>query len=277
MTIKHHDLLEITALKNFCDNLRELNDPVIIKKNIEFLLHYYSVINFKLTPSSDKLLFRSRKANPSGFNNISELNSPPSDLTQAGRLNESKKPILYLSQNISSTFDEIRIEVGDYVQVAAYRPKMDIGPHVAIIGDIKEVFRWGSSRHSPVISDYVSKTLREMTQNESKAYLSYIYTDSFLSDLLTDKAASTMGYIHTQSIGELLFKKHPHLDGVCYQGIESEGAWNLALKCPSAEKLLEIESVWLFKVEHLYGYGLYDHTLIKSAKRIEENGHIHWV
>jgi hypothetical protein len=116
MTIKHHDLLEITALKNFCDNLRELNDPVIIKKNIEFLLHYYSVINFKLTSSSDKLLFRSRKANPSGFNNISELNSPPSDLTQAGRLNESKKPILYLSQNISSTFDEIRIEGGDYVQ-----------------------------------------------------------------------------------------------------------------------------------------------------------------
>lgn len=276
MVIKHHKLLEISYLRSFCDDLRQQRDPQIIRGKLDFLLEFYSVINFHLKPSPDKLLFRSRKSDSSGYRNISELGSPPPELTKAGRLNESKRPVLYLSQNILSTFDEIRVTEGDYVQVAAYRHKDFLGPHIAIIGDIKEVFRWGKSKHHVNISEYVTRTLIDMTKDDGMAYLSYIYTDSFLSDLLTNKLASKNEYIHTRKIGDLICKKHPHIDGVCYPGIESDGAWNLALKCSSADKLFEIDSVWLFKVNSSYGYGLYDKTLIRSAQQIDPSGNIHW-
>jgi hypothetical protein len=73
-----------------------------------------------------------------------------------------------------------------------------------------------------------------------------------------------------------MYQKHPRLDGICYEGVASDGGWNLALRPTRAKKLLKIDTVWLFKVNHYYGYGLYDHCLIKSAKNIAHDGTIIW-
>lgn len=276
MPIKQHQLLEISYLKQFCDGIRLDRNPQEVRRKIEYLLNFYSVINFSMNPSPDLLLFRARLSNEDGFPNISDIGIPPAHKVTAGRLNEPRKPALYVSKTIATIFDEVNVASGCYVQVAAYKPKGTDGPRVAIIGDIKNVFRWGSSKHLPLLTEYFKKTIRELASIHESALLSYIFTDSFLSDLLTDEAAKEAGYIHTQSLAELLYQKHPNLDGICYEGVSSDGGWNLAIRPTSAERLLEIETVWLFKINHYYGYGLYDHTLIKSAKNISKDGTIIW-
>lgn len=276
MTTKEFKVLEISWLKSFCDDLLADREPASIKEKLKFLLDFYSIINFQLNPSPDKLVFRARKADKHGFNHVSELGCPPVELTEAGRLNEPHRPILYTSQNMWSAYDEIKAKKNDYVQVVSYKFKENQTPYTAIIGDIKETFRWGQSRHSPAITGHVKKTFKSLAERNPQALKSYIYTDSFLSGLLTDQAAGEKSYIHTCSIRELIFAKHAHLDAIYYQGIESSGALNLAFKKSRAFDILSIDTVHLFKIDHSYGYGVYDQTLVKTAKSIGDSGYISW-
>lgn len=276
MATKEYKLLEISWLKGFCDDLLADRDPASIKKRLKFLLDFYGIINFPLVPSPDKLIFRARKTDEHGFNHVSELGCPPAELTGAGRLNEPHRPILYTSQNMWSAYDEIRAKKDDYVQVVSYKFRESQAPNTAIIGDIKDIFRWGQSKHSSAITDHVKTTFNSLAERNPLALKSYIYTDSFLSDLITDHAASEKKYIHTCSIGELIFEKHTNLDAICYQGIESSGALNLAFKESRVLDILSIDSIHLFKIDHSYGYGVYDQTLVKAAKSIEGSGRIFW-
>jgi len=276
MTIKTHKLLDINYLKQFCSDILADTNHNSIKEKQRFLLKFYSIINFKLVASPDKLVFRARKCDDIGFDNIVEMGPPPVHLTKSNRLNEANKPVLYLSNNMWSSFDEIGMKDNDYVQVISCKYNKMKDPSIAIIGDIKEVFRWGNSRYSKFITDYIKRTFYDLGKQNLDGLKSYIYTDSFLSSLLTDSSAKDKNYIHTQSLSELIFEKLPHVDGVAYQGIESSGAWNLALKSKSFKEFLSVNSVHLFHINQCYGYGIYGQQLIKKATRITDSGKIVW-
>ena len=105
---------------------------------------------------------------------------------------------------------------------------------------------------------------------------SYIYTDAFLSNILKSSEAKENNYIHTMHLSEIVFNKHPTIDGIIYDGIESNGAINIALKDSSHNNHLKPESCFIFKINKKYGYGIYDHTIINRSNNIDDFGNIAW-
>jgi len=130
--------------------------------------------------------------------------------------------------------------------------------------------------YSDEITDFVSRTLKELADQNDGCLKSYIYTDSFLSQILKDKSAKSKNYIHSKSLFELISEKHSHIDGIAYEGIESSGARNLALTPKAAKSCLSINNIFLFRITNSYGFGLYDFQLLKQAERHDSSGLINW-
>ncbi|EOH6036940.1 hypothetical protein SLJ62_11890 [Acinetobacter pittii] len=273
----NHDLLHIDSLKKLCEEIRqEKVNKIFIEEKLKFLLNYYSVLNF-VNIKKDSLIFRARKLESNdSYDHVKELGAPPAHVTKANRLNCPLDPVYYLTHNMLCAFDEIRTVAGDRIQVMVYEPNKQISPRLAIIGEKKNVFRRGSSKYSSEIGSYIIKTLSDLFKKDQVAFQSYIYLDSFLSDLLNDKEANKLDYIHTQSLLRLMQKKHPDIKGFMYDGVASDGAINIALDVDIAEVYLKPIYTITLNIVEVYGYGLYKYKIEKKSKIILENGSIVW-
>jgi hypothetical protein len=276
MKKNEHKLLEINYLKKYCDEMLKDTDQESVRKKLKDLLEFYGVINFKLILPENTQVFRARKCTENGFDSINQMGCPPANLTKAGRLNEPENPILYVSLNMWAAFDEIGINKDDYVQVISYKYKEGNSPRVAYIGDVKDVYRWGSSKHGRELTEFILSNFAAYIKRGDCSFESYIFTDSFLSSLLTDKSAKEKEYIHTNAMARFIFEKNPSIHGICYQGIESSGALNLAFSENSYSDYLEVNNTMVLKVSECYGFGLYEDKILKKSKSIEGNGKILW-
>lgn len=268
------NLLEIKYLAELCNSILTENNSDTIKQKLEYLFKFYNVINFDLGATPDKLVFRARKCDCIGFNNISDMCCPPAKITKAGRLNTANKPILYLTQNAWSAFDEIGVTDGDFAQIITY--SYINKPRLAIIGEIERVFRKENSSYSPQLTQHIRSTFEHLGTSNMDAMRSYIYTDAFLSNILKSNNAKDNNYIHTMHLSEIIFNKYVTIDGIMYDGIESNGAINIALKESSQNSHLKAENCYIFKINKKYGYGIYDHTMINRSNSIDDFGNIVW-
>lgn len=275
--IKHYDLLHIDFLKDYCEEIRqETTDHLAVENKLRFLLDYYSIINFKAT-QKEGFFFRARKLlSDEAYNFTYELAAPPIYLTPANRLNRPLDPVYYLARNMLCALDEINTNKGDRVQIMVYEPKIHTFPCFAIIGEKKNVFRRGVSKYSVEIGSYLNKALIDLFNKDQTAFQSFIFLDSFLSDLLTDKKAAGINYIHTQSMLRLIQEKYPQINGFMYDGVASEGAINIALDINPAESFLKPISTFTVEILEKYGYGMYKYNIEKKSKRILANGKIEW-
>jgi hypothetical protein len=273
----HHNLLHIDFLKKICQEIRqEKIDKRAVEEKLRFVLQYYNVINFNCTKKNG-LFFRARKLESNdSYDHIRELGAPPIHLTRANRLNAALDPVYYLAHNMLCAFDEIRTNVGDRVQVIVYEPNEKILPRFAIIGEKKNVFRRGHSKYSEEIGNYITKTLHSLFEKDPVAFQSYIYLDSFLSDLLNDKEEGEIDYIHTQSLLRILQRKHPDINGFMYDGVASDGAINIAMDIDIAEAFLKPIYAITLSILDKYDYGLYKYKIDKKSQIILENGEIIW-
>lgn len=276
--IKNYDILEIEALKKLCFSIEnEIHDEALVKHNLEFLLKFYSILNATLTASSDKLHFRARKLiNCNSYNFSQELFAPPAHLTPVNRLNEANEPVMYLTNNMLSAFDEINIREQEHVQVMVYTSNKAFSPNVAFIGEVRKVFKTSQSSYSPEMTKFLFNKLEAFHRIGLSNFNSLIYTDSFLNHLLLDKEARQKNYIATKSLFKLIKNKHPHIDGIIYEGIASEGATNLMITTELANKYLNPHYSITLKIKKKHGFGLYDYEIIKKSHSISENGIIHW-
>lgn len=275
--IKHHNLLHIDFLKKLCTEIqKEKLDQALVEEKLTFLLDYYSVINFTATKKNG-LFFRARKLESiESYDHVKELGAPPVELTQVNRLNKALDPVYYLTQNMLCAFDEINATVGDRIQVIAYEPNENVSPRFAVIGEKKNVFRRGVSKYSEEISKYITDTLLSLFKQDQVAFQSYIYVDSFLSDLLNDKNSSKSNYIHTQSLLRILQKKCPDINGFMYDGVASDGAINIALDVDIAKSFLKPIYTITLNILDKYDYGLYRYEIIKKSREILNDGQILW-
>lgn len=275
--IKHHNLLHIDFLKKLCTEIQqEKTDQAVVEEKLTFLLDYYSVINFTATKKNG-LFFRARKLESTeSYDHVRELGAPPVQLTQANRLNNPLDPVYYLTQNMLCAFDEINAIVGDKVQVVVYEPNENIFPRFAVIGEKKNVFRRGVSKYSEEISKYITDTLLSLFEKDQVAFQSYIYIDSFLSDLLNDKNANKVKYIHTKSLMRILQKKCPDINGFMYDGVASDGAINIALDVDIAKSFLKPSYTCTLNILDKYDYGLYKYEIVKKSRVILSDGQILW-
>lgn len=277
MSKYNHNLLHIDFLKNLCMEIKqEETNPVIVEEKLNFLLDYYSVINFIAT-KKDGLFFRARKLESTeSYDHVRELGAPPVQLTCANRLNNALDPVCYLAHNMLCALDEINAIVGDKIQIIVYEPNENISPRFAVIGEKKNVFRRGVSKYSEDISKYILETLSLLLNEDQIAFQSYIYIDSFLSDLLNDKNANNINYIHTRSLMRILQKKCPDINGFMYDGVASDGAINIALDVDIAESFLKPIYTITINILDKYSYGLYKYEIIKKSRVILDDGQILW-
>ena len=272
----NYKLLEIESLKKLCNAIEsETNDYQIVNQNLELLLDHYSILNAKYELKTQ--LFRARQITNENFNYVKELAAPPAKLTPANRLNLANEPVLYLTQHMLSAFDEINSQANDIIQLMIYDCDLIHSPNVAFIGEIKNVFKSGKAIHSDVLAKHISKTLKELLLLGTNSYFNcYVDTDSFLNKILTDSDAKKKNYIATQSLFKLIQKKHPHINGIIYEGIASEGARNLAINLNCAENFLIPKKSMIFKIIKNHGFGLYEYEILNRSKYIESNGCIVW-
>jgi hypothetical protein len=103
-----------------------------------------------------------------------------------------------------------------------------------------------------------------------------IYADSILSSLLKHKSKESNLYHVTSHIPKILFDKIPDIDGIAYEGISSNGAYNIALKPTSSQKHLVPKHCYLIKIKKCFGYSIYDEEFVKHSKKISFDGLISW-
>ncbi|OLY76466.1 hypothetical protein AU074_18410 [Pseudomonas sp. ATCC PTA-122608] len=264
--------LPLEFLDDLSSSILKSTNPEFVREKLSLILDHYQVLNYEF--NYDSAFWRARKCiDENGFYNISELGSPPKELTRAGRLNEINDPILYTSINQYSTLDEISAEEGDYIHIVAYKQIPDHAFCCGTIGEITHINRWGSG----LTSETVGKLLNEFMSNMPHEFgKSFVFTDAFLSSLLKDKNAKDTNYMHSRILANLVFSRNPQLDAIAYSGVALESSRNYAIKPNSANRLLQVEASLVLKITKKYKYGMYDFQILKNAEGVEFDGRFIW-
>jgi hypothetical protein len=265
-------VLPIGYLQTLSRSILASTNASEIEKGLQMVLEYYGIINFDLGYAWP--FWRGRIcASSHGFKNINELSYPPRELTKAGRLNEPRAPLLYLSMNNLATLEEINASKGNYVHSIAYKIIAENKLRCGIIGEITHVARSGRALISEELGNHLNRILNN---TEYEAGKSFVFTDAFLSSILRDRNASKTNYIHSRTLAKLIFEKHPGFDAIVYPSVALESAMNLAIKPESADRLLEIFGTSVIRVRKKYDYGIFDFELLGNAKGHDKNGDIRW-
>lgn len=265
-------ILELRHLDELCEEILNSIEPDSVESKLRYLLDFYGVLNYEM--SYDRPYWRARKCNGRiGYDNINKLSAPPAEITKAGRMNEPKQPMLYLSTNQFSILEEIGSKAGDIVHIIAYEQKIESKLRCAIVGEITNVHRWGRAQSSDHLGKYLNRIMNGMNFDVGR---SYVYTDAFLSSLMRDKAASSSDYLYSRKLSKLILEKHPSIDSIVYPGVALEGSMNFAVKPNVVSKKFNIGSNFVIRVNKRYKYGIFDFEIIKRAKGQYLDGTIVW-
>lgn len=264
--------LPLGYLNDLSTSILESTNAEFIREKLNLILDHYHLVTHEF--HYDEGFWRARKCDSNrGFDYISELGSPPIELTKAGRLNEPNDPVLYTSINQYSTLEEIGALEGDYVHVVVYKQIPDRAICCGSIGEITHLHRWGVGLTSETLGNMLNDVIKQMPGEFGKSFL---FTDAFLSSLIKDKNAKNTDYIHSRILANLIFTRNPNIDAIAYTGVALDTSRNYALKLPSVERTLEISGTFVVKITKKYKFGLYDIELLGVAKGIEHGGKIIW-
>lgn len=264
--------LSLPHLEELSTEILASTDIIFVREKLSFVLDYYQVINYEM--KYDRAFWRARRCSTdTGFEHIGELDHPPSKYTVAGRLNEKNAPVLYLSANLMSTFEEVGASEGDFLHVAAFEQLPNELLRCAMIGEITHVHRWGSGLTSEMVGRLINRQLNQMPHDFGK---SFVFTDAFLSSVLKDKSARHTQYLHSRTLASLLFQRNPGIDAIAYSGVASEASRNYAIKPKSAKRTLRISANFVIRIIKKYKYGMYDFEVLQNAKGVEFDGRIIW-
>jgi hypothetical protein len=264
--------LSLPHLDELSTSILASTDGTFVREKLSFLLDYYQVINYEM--KYDRAFWRARKCpTDKGFERIDELDHPPAKHTVAGRLNEKNAPVLYLSANLMSTFEEIGASPGDFLHVAAFEQLPNEFLRCATIGEITHVHRWGSGLTSEMVGQLINNQLNQMPHDFGK---SFVFTDAFLSSIFKDISARQTQYVHSRTLASLLFERNPGIDAIAYSGVASEASRNYAIKPMAAKRTLQISANFVIKVIRKYKFGMYDFDILRNARGVESDGRIVW-
>ncbi|WP_075172918.1 RES domain-containing protein [Neptunomonas phycophila] len=269
-------VIELSILDRFRKDLFRDNSPETVEKQLNWYLKSFEGLNFKF--AYDRPIIRARLcSSPDGFNHISELQSPPPEVTDIGRMNEKGNPMFYASYHIGSAFAEINAKEGDIVQVTQFKlpNKSNSGIRCLAIGEVYNAYH-GNSTISQSMFDEIRKFIERLGKSDIRGLLSYLYMDALSAELLNDTSASENDYIYSRTLSRLLLEKHPRVDGLVFPSAKMKGTANITLRPESVLNKVKVVSSQVLKITKLYPYGLCDFELLKQSKGESLDGHIHW-
>jgi hypothetical protein len=275
---KNQYVLGLSELEKINDILHSSKKEKDILEHLNLLLDHSTILNFQVNGDPIRYLYRVVKSHEDGFSELSRIIQPPRDKCTLQRLNKESEPILYLSNHMYSAFDEIDVKEGDYIQVLRYELTSEDSPRLAVFGENQHIWKWRTAKFTS--EEYKKIFLKKLNflinKEKIEEHKSLIYADSILSSLLKSKSNSSNLYHVTSHIPEILFNKIPDLDGIAYEGVSSNGAYNIALKTTSSQKYLVPKNCYLIRIKKCFGYSIYDEEFVKYSKEISFDGLIHW-
>ncbi|MDN2481117.1 RES family NAD+ phosphorylase [Vibrio agarivorans] len=267
-------ILELEYIHELAKLVLQSSCPEEVKRGLSQIVKFYDTTNFQLSFSMP--YFRARKCTSStGYASTSDIYIPPPKYTDAGRLNEAGKPVLYLCLSMATALSEIKATDGDYVQIGLYEPKdkkLRLGLIGEKIGSIKQ-----SGAYLPIEkSEHYRKLIDNLNAKDPKLAMAYLYSDGFLNEVLTDPSADSKNYLHSRALTNLIINKEPFLDGIMYHSLAHSGGMNIALPFESAQKNIGLGSTFVIKVNKKYKYGLFDYEVVSKGNVCSKSNSVTW-
>ncbi|MAL84197.1 MAG: hypothetical protein CMF11_07655 [Idiomarina sp.] len=270
--LKDKYVLPITRLEQLRELIFSSSDALKIREYIKEVLDFYPLLNWTSKDSSS--YWRARKCEEKiGYPKLRDLWHPSGDDVRDGRLNEANSPILYLSRERFGALSEIGAECGDIIQVAEYKQLPDEPLLTSIVGEKIHMTRWGRSRIDDAAGEGLKKILSQMKREVG---YSYVYTDALIAEILSDPHAKQNDYLRSRVAASLIFEDDINVEALVYPGIESLGAFNLAVKPDAAARVMRMEGHHVMEITKKYQYGLYDFKIIAFAKGVYSDGTVDW-
>jgi hypothetical protein len=269
-------VIELNSLDRFRTDLFGDNSPEAVEKHLNWYTKFFGGLNVKF--GYDRPIIRARLCSSTdGFNHVSELFSPPPEITGIGRMNEKGYPMFYASFHIGTAFAEINAKEGDIVQVAQFKlpNKSEPGIRCLAIGEVYNAYH-GTSTISQSLFDEIRKLIDRLGKNDVRGLLSYLYMDALSAELLNDISAPKNNYIYSRTLSRLLLEKYSEIDGLIFPSAKMKGTANITLRPESVLTKAKVVSNQVLKVTKLYPYGLCEFEIVKQAKGEYSDGQIFW-
>lgn len=210
-------------------DLRKLTDPEIDNQLSEFLdsLGIYDVSSLHTKPFK---LWRIRKFHYL-FKDVDECWEPPPSITPMGRCNPPGSPVLYVSKDLETPFEELNVSANEQV----YAIKYEVAEKLNLKRIVPKEFISTDSENKPIY--------------DSESMLSYQILREFVRSEFLRPVGKGTEYLHriSSSMCRVWFHNEES-DGWMYPSVQTSSKNNIALKPKSARKKLIIKDVRIVRL-----------------------------
>ena len=210
-------------------DLRKMSDSEIDEELSDFLdtLGVYTISRIKHKPF---ILWRVRIFKDY-FYDLSHCWEPPAQKTPIGRCNARENPVLYVSEKIETTFEELNVKTDKQVYVIEY----DVSEELDLIILIPKQLCITNDNNEPIY--------------DQESMLSYQILREFIRSEFLKPVGKGTEYLHkiSSSICRIWFNSDDS-DGWIYPSVQIPTNDNIALKPQSARKKLKIKNVRIVRL-----------------------------
>ena len=210
-------------------DLRKLTDTEVDTQLSELLdsLGTYTVSALHTTPFK---LWRVRKFNYL-FKDLTECWEPPPSITPMGRCNASGSPVLYISEDLETPFEELNIQPNIQVYLIKYEAIEEL--------NLKKI----------VPDKFIATDSKNNELYDQQSMLSYQILREFARSEFLRPVGTGTEYLHriSASMCRVWFQDDDS-DGWIYPSVQSPSKNNIALKPVSARKKLKITDISIVRL-----------------------------
>lgn len=239
--------------------------------SVEPLFNEYDILSLEFGRGS--IFWRARKIESDVYPNIEDLDYPPSEYTDPGRLNDKGEPFFYISVDMETALAEVNPDDGQLVQLAGFKIKNESPLKVAVVGEYSNVQKNGYMHF--LGRDPDKAILKMLNQLDRKEALKKIYIDRFFAHILRDPKASDNNYQFSRSLTKAILGKS-HADGIVFPSVKDRGGFNIGVKSKQSDKCFHNVSCAIVKVHSKRKFGLIDYEIVNSATHLDKDDDFLW-
>jgi hypothetical protein len=235
------------------------------------LFKHYEILSVDWGRGS--IFWRARIIQSKPFENLSDMDYPPSHIARAGRLNDAGSPCFYVGARKETAIAEVGAEEGQHIQLAGFRV-LDANPvRLALIGEYSNVQKAGHMNFAGTDPDMtLSKILNSMPRHEA---LRMIYIDKFFAHVLADPDASKKNYLMSRALTQSIYARNK-ADGIVFPSVKDRGGFNIGIKPDPSDKCFHNVCCIVIRLGKKRRFGLLDFEVVKSAKMLDSNLNFVW-
>lgn len=263
--------MNIEECEKLFSNAIKSNSEAEFYYSIESLFNEYEILSIKLGRGST--FWRARKIDDDIYTKIDDLDYPPPEVTNVGRLNDEGIPFFYISADMETALAEVDPNDGQLVQLAGFKIKNEFPLTVAVVGEYSNVQKNG---YMHFVGKDPDKTILKMLNGlPRKKAIKKIYIDRFFAHVLRDINASADNYLYSRALTQSILAKN-HAAGIVFPSVKDRGGFNLGIKSEPSGKHFHNVSCVIAQVHAKREFGLIDYEIINSATHLDDNGGFVW-